>query len=453
MNCKEFEQLKDQYLQGEVTTAAEQAIEAHLESCATCRQTLDRIMSDSETQKDLPGDKGVEDVAPFESGLDEKKQRRILRWAKYKNRFSIAVFLLLLFSGLNIVGVFLSSYYFNRGQEESRIYKTQRTAALLTEFTFPNVTLPMSVRPMSTFTSMAGWGHSSLEIKPYFAAKGNYVLQKQVGKEKVVIGQLNINHFFSSIFTQWQWANDVHREYLYFYHPAQLDAPERALSTGETATGESPIAHLGGTWETLDILPEGTVAELSFSFRQTYSIDEIMEMLDAYDLEVTWYAIATGQEDRRNRNPQEPLSAFNGVWGMPHFSRNMLSHGETVYNIYNETATQGLSVAESSLLQVSESDLSNYRTALEDYFMDSMQHLVQNEKISRKLYRGNPNDLRLGERYEYIQENGIHIYGVVVTGPTKELFKLKELETIHSPALGEIKLWNWFHRSFQGTLY
>jgi hypothetical protein len=35
----------------------------------------------------------------------------------------------------------------------------------------------------------------------------------------------------------------------------------------------------------------------------------------------------------------------------------------------------------------------------------------------------------------------------VVTGPTKELLQLKELEAIHSPALGEIRLWNWFDRS------
>ena len=91
-----------------------------------------------------------------------------MRRAKYKNRFNTAIFLLLLFAALNIAGSFLSSFYFNRGGENSLLYRTQKTAALLTEFTFPNVTMPLSFVPSSSFFSRAGWGHSSVEIKPYF---------------------------------------------------------------------------------------------------------------------------------------------------------------------------------------------------------------------------------------------------------------------------------------------
>lgn len=70
------------------------------------------------------------------------------------------------------------------------------------------------------------------------------------------------------------------------------------------------------------------------------------------------------------------------------------------------------------------------------------------------LYRDNMNDLLLLEqRYQYIKDNGIQVYGVVVTGPTKELLKLQNLGSVHSPALGDVGLWNWFNRSFSGTMY
>ena len=59
----------------------------------------------------------------------------------------------------------------------------------------------------------------------------------------------------------------------------------------------------------------------------------------------------------------------------------------------------------------------------------------------------------MSERYDYVKENGIEVYGVVVTGPTRELFKLSELETVHSPGIGDVELWNWFNRSFQGKMY
>ena len=42
-----------------------------------------------------------------------------------------------------------------------------------------------------------------------------------------------------------------------------------------------------------------------------------------------------------------------------------------------------------------------------------------------------------------IQDEGFTAYGAVVTGPVKELLKLKELETIQGVQLGEVELWNW----------
>ena len=49
----------------------------------------------------------------------------------------------------------------------------------------------------------------------------------------------------------------------------------------------------------------------------------------------------------------------------------------------------------------------------------------------------------LQQQYTYIKDKEFTAYGAVVTGPVKELLKLKELETIQSVQLGEVELWNW----------
>lgn len=102
MNCDEFEKLKVRYLEGNVSSAEEKAIEAHLEVCPHCRETLDKIMSESSKQAKL--DLSTLDDSTYK--LDEDQQKKILRHAKYKNRFNIALFLLALFILVNIAGAF-----------------------------------------------------------------------------------------------------------------------------------------------------------------------------------------------------------------------------------------------------------------------------------------------------------------------------------------------------------
>lgn len=49
----------------------------------------------------------------------------------------------------------------------------------------------------------------------------------------------------------------------------------------------------------------------------------------------------------------------------------------------------------------------------------------------------------LNERYKFLEENGFITYGAVVTGPVKELLKLRDVEGVQGEQLGEVELWNW----------
>jgi len=72
--------------------------------------------------------------------------------------------------------------------------------------------------------------------------------------------------FFSSVLTQRQWESGEYQHYLYFYHPEQLSGPDNTSFINLAAVAEE-------AWHALEILPEGTVAELALSFRETYSIE------------------------------------------------------------------------------------------------------------------------------------------------------------------------------------
>lgn len=443
MKCEEFEKVMESHLQGKLGSPGEEALERHLESCRECREKLDRLLEESEKSTLPPG--GVRETEtgggqrPPGPGLDQEEQRKIFRRARWKNRLSMVFYVIVFLVVAQVLGTMLSSYYYTGRGENSPVYQAQRTAVLLTEFSIPNVTMPLSLGN-SGMVVRAGWGHSDLEIKPYFVALGDYALEKQVGKEKITIGYLGLNHIGGLTSTSWQWKDASHDVKLCFFYPGSPGTgtpPGEVTLPGEGALqGEGPPPGEGvppasgleffgkEAWEALDMMPEGTVAEMAVSFRDLYSLEQVKDQLAGYDLEIVWYAVSTGLEQEE---PHRPLSAFMGAWGFPDLSRNMLQH-------YSQVGTGD--------------------TALrEEYFLDSMAYLLEREGLAQQVYRGPSPSLRLQERYDYLQENGVQVYGVVVTGPVKELLKLRELESAHSPALGEVQLWNWFHRSFRGTMY
>ncbi|TKI02527.1 anti sigma factor C-terminal domain-containing protein, partial [Bacillus cereus] len=43
-----------------------------------------------------------------------------------------------------------------------------------------------------------------------------------------------------------------------------------------------------------------------------------------------------------------------------------------------------------------------------------------------------------------VKENGVKVYGIVITGPSKELLKLQNSPHVRYATLGDIEIWNWF---------
>ncbi|MEI7026397.1 anti sigma factor C-terminal domain-containing protein [Paenibacillus sp. y28] len=74
-------------------------------------------------------------------------------------------------------------------------------------------------------------------------------------------------------------------------------------------------------------------------------------------------------------------------------------------------------------------------------FKDTLAIMQQYPALTREVAPW----LRLDEVIPYVEANGVRLLGVVVTGPTKEILKLREEPWVAGIGVGEVRLWNWLN--------
>lgn len=160
-------------------------------------------------------------------------------------------------------------------------------------------------------------------------------------------------------------------------------------------------------WRKLDGLPEGTVAEAYLSFDKEYSVKEVKQLFAGKDMELRWYAVYTGNEDIQQ--------ADNGVYVSPIGFPAQIDPDS--WSPFNGEQTN------------------------EKAFLDSLKFLQKHEAVATMVARSK--ELDLTKRLKYVEQNGIKIYGAVVTGPSTEIMKLQDDSFVRGMKRGEVRLWNW----------
>jgi len=74
-------------------------------------------------------------------------------------------------------------------------------------------------------------------------------------------------------------------------------------------------------------------------------------------------------------------------------------------------------------------------------FMKNLRILQEYEEIANEVTPFG--DLDLNNKISYLENNSVRIYGLVITGPSKEILKLKEEEWVTNIKVGEVRFWNW----------
>jgi hypothetical protein len=253
---------------------------------------------------------------------------------------------------------------------------------------------------------------STREITLLLSQKMSFPINRTIGKEEQSIATL---HFSKRLITPFSTREISHTdpaisEDFHFYLPE------------DPRTGKSlKLKTQPSVWEALDKVHEGTVADFAFSTTRFYKPAELLQLLKDYDVDVLW---------------------------MPLYGGELKEIKDVGYSIaggtYLQVDTLGLSRARLTDDYKSYSQLDISRETIkqnETLMLSNMERLVNNENTS---YVEDFLGLNhLDERYKYLKENGFKVYGAVITGPVKELLKLKELEQIQSAQLGEFEYWNW----------
>ncbi|MCD5325406.1 MULTISPECIES: anti-sigma factor [Pontibacillus] len=226
-------------------------------------------------------------------------------------------------------------------------------------------------------------------------------LYKQIGGEKVRIGDWDVLYELDKV----DYPDYPDREYVIGDPPLDIPHPEEK----KLYHPDDPAPN--SDWERLEALPDGTVAEVYVSFDQLYEEGEVLNLLGSMRSEWQWFAVNTGLEASGKSTEGGYLTPI----GYPTDSN------ERVWSPREGIDDNGSSNKEQ--------------------FLRVMRELEQYEEQATDIARTKWLDLK--ERNDYLDKNGVTIYGGVVTGPVEELLSLRDKKEIQHMKVGEVRLWNY----------
>jgi hypothetical protein len=253
-------------------------------------------------------------------------------------------------------------------------------------------------------------GLSSVEVTPFLTQKKTLNVYKDVGEWQVIVGELHAKKRLGGELT---YAIEERGPYLNGdeRNPFYLQS---ALLEGRKFTDSS---HPNGVMNQLEKLEDGNVAELFFSLRTLKSPEEVLELLSDYDVKATSMAVFAGE--------------------LKEFKLGNYSSSSAGHTIPHLTLRPKVQFSDNHFL-------SSWHTffSLDAGITDHEQQLIADvEWMTNNIkYNGVDDDKH---RLAYLKKNGVQVYGATVTGPVRELEKLKEEQEFWEFRLGRIEVWNW----------
>lgn len=249
-----------------------------------------------------------------------------------------------------------------------------------------------------------------VEVTPFLTQKANLKVYKNVGEWQVIAGELHVKKQLGGELT---YSIEELNPYLnreainpFILHSALLEG--RKIK-------DDP--HPTDAMDQLGKLEDGNVAELFFSLRTLRSPEEVLELLSDYDVKATSMAVFAGElKDFK----LSTYSSSGADYMIPHLTlRPMVQFGDN-------------------------HSLSLWHTffSMDDGITDHVKQLIADvEWMTDNIkYNGVDEDK---QRLAYLKKNGVQVYGASVTGPVRELEKLKEESEFWEFHLGRIEVWNW----------
>ncbi|MCM3766406.1 anti-sigma factor [Neobacillus niacini] len=376
----EFKRKLEAYEKGELSDSELEDFEKELEKLEKYQEFLEE--NNTEQMKDF--------------NINEKRQQKILKRSKWKARMQTAFFALGVVLVFTFVSSILTAVYYSWG-------KPDRVDV------FRNI-----IDYTLTVTDPYGYlGRTSTNSSPYFSLNARRDLFKKVGDETIKVGELKNKFIFSMM---------SYPESIYFGKSSEAQPTFSYPKVGEH--------HMMSDWNRLEKLSEGTVVSAFVSFADLIETKKVFQLFEGKEMDVIWFAVDTGFEGKHEGVIDEPIGFPSfPIW---HDDDMILDSREVKKGLFgSRIISEGHSSPEYNV---------GDQKVLHKQFLKTLSFLKDHERKANNLYFGK---LDLSERIDFLERNGIKHYGVVITGPTKEILKLREEPWVGELKVDEVSFWNW----------
>ncbi|HHW38008.1 MAG TPA: hypothetical protein GXX18_12315 [Bacillales bacterium] len=375
----EFKRKLEAYEKGELSDIELEDFEKELEKLEKYQEFLE--------------ENSVEQIK--DSNGNEKRQQKILRRSKWKARLQTAFSALALILAFTIFSSILTAVYYSWGTPD-RVD------------VFRNV-----IDYSLTVTDPYGYlGGTSTNTGPFFGLNTERDLNKKVGDETVKVGELKTKFLFS-----------------------MMSYPER-INFGKVSDSNPnflyPVGEVRNVseWNKLERLPEGTVVSAYLSFAELIETKKVLQLFEGKEMDLIWLAVDTGLEGKNEQIIFDPIGFPSfPIW---HDDDMILDSREVKKGLFgSKIVSEGHS---------SPDYIAGDQDVLHKQFLKTLYFLKDHERKANNFYFGK---LELSKRIDYLETNGFKHYGVVITGPTKEILKLREEPWVEGLKVDEVSFWNW----------
>lgn len=392
---EEFKEKLRRYSEGTLPEEEREEVESELVKLEAYQLYLEEQM-EREDQADGRWTRPEDTAAGPQKKKRKKNEKRIIRRGKWKARINNTLTVFSLFLIFTVISSIITAVFYNTG-DRGDTYRDVVTSAIAV--TRPNTTARLSLNAHYFFR---------MELS------GN--LMKRVGGEISQVGNYKQNFLFGLASTgTYNWMDEQNGSGKVFYYPS--------------ANGASGGGDDSNQWKRLAKLPEGTVAEAYLSLDRLYTTDELLKQLEPLNLQPVWFGADTGGADRDGVILYPLGFPYDPIW-----------HADDMKTTEVKTTKTGWFSSVSSYSSVSPSVEAYGSGAVRDAnFIKTLRLLQEHPRLTRSVAHINQLDTSLA----YLEKNGVKLYGAVVTGPVKELLKLREAPWVSHLQVGEVQLWNW----------
>ncbi|CAM3352986.1 MULTISPECIES: anti sigma factor C-terminal domain-containing protein [Saccharibacillus] len=406
-----FKRKLQAYQNGTLPGEERAELEAELEKLEAYQAYLDELMED-DSEPDRLADRAEEDGSGSretaegrKSGFGEnerlrrKKERRIIRRAKWKSR-GITALVTLIVLGLVFGGSGLFTHYYYTQREVGPTAQALREVneqalGLIVETTMPNRYL------------MPNGGDPGLLFDLTISGRVQHVWGSEGVSEKEIRQDYRFGRIRDTRITSLNGASD-----LYSKRFATADEGRLWLPGGSDRKQEE--ARNAGVWQTLSDLPKLTVSELYVSLDREYGQQELDRKFWGLRVAPRWFAARSGQE----------WAGLDSYTVMDAEGNTKPAQPEDYLNLYVHNPVGANGGMGASYIPVRSETNGEYlkhgALSWKSGLVEALRRVAQSPEVAASV---SPVDF--ASAAAEVEANGSKVYGVVVTGRSEELAKLQ----------------------------